>query len=77
IKSRLSIKLLGVHIDRELQWKPQCASALAKGHEWLARFSRLSRTSRGIAARPMRHLYLSICVPQMLYAADVFLSPPV
>ncbi|KAJ6459861.1 hypothetical protein C8R45DRAFT_1180601 [Mycena sanguinolenta] len=36
IKSVTSAKLLGVHIDQELRWKEQGASALSKGQAWLA-----------------------------------------
>ncbi|KAF7354515.1 RNA-directed DNA polymerase from transposon X-element [Mycena venus] len=35
IKSSESVKLLGVHIDRELRWHQQEAAALAKGQAWL------------------------------------------
>jgi hypothetical protein len=35
-----------------------------------------TRTLHGIGARNIRHLYLGVCVPQTLYGADLFLSPP-
>ncbi|KAJ7123913.1 hypothetical protein C8R46DRAFT_839668, partial [Mycena filopes] len=76
IESTKSVKLLGVHIDRELRWHAQGAAALAKGQAWLGQFARIARPTRGISARHMRRLYLSVCVPRMLYAAGVFLSPP-
>ncbi|KAJ7347812.1 hypothetical protein DFH08DRAFT_698974 [Mycena albidolilacea] len=75
VKTMTSVKLLGVHLDRELHWHQQC-TALAKGEAWLIQTACIARTSRGVGARDMRHLYLSVCVPQMLYAADLFLSPP-
>ncbi|KAJ7334890.1 hypothetical protein DFH08DRAFT_965628 [Mycena albidolilacea] len=34
------------------------------------------QSAAGIGTRDMRRLYLGICVPQILYAADIFLSPP-
>lgn len=76
IQSRESVKLLGVHLDRELRWKAQSASAVAKGQAWLGQFARLARPSRGIVASNMRRLYLGICVPRMLYGADIFLKAP-
>ncbi|KAJ7163344.1 hypothetical protein C8R46DRAFT_834205, partial [Mycena filopes] len=75
IKSADSVKLLGLHIDRGLRWHEQEAAALAKGQAWLIQTARIARASRGIGARQMRRLYLAVCVPRMLYAADVFLSP--
>ncbi|KAJ7121312.1 hypothetical protein C8R43DRAFT_1033821 [Mycena crocata] len=56
IISAPSVKLLGVHLDREL-----------------GQFARLARPSRGVAASAMRRLYLGICVPRMLYGAELFL----
>jgi hypothetical protein len=75
IKSTASVKLLGIHLDRELRWGQQGAAAVGKGQAWLAKVRRLARASRGIRAGPMRRLYLATCVPRMLYAADVFLNP--
>ncbi|KAJ6469851.1 hypothetical protein C8R45DRAFT_765675, partial [Mycena sanguinolenta] len=75
IKSTTSAKLLGVHIDRELRWKEQGASALCKGQPWLVQVGHLARASRGIRAGPMHQFYLAMCVPCMLYAADIFLNP--
>ena len=75
IPSKETAKFLGVIVDNKLSWKGQCAAALAKGQDWLIQFSRLARTSRGISALYTRQLYLSIAIPRMLYAADIFLTP--
>ena len=75
IPSKDTARFLGVIVDNRLNWKGQCAAALAKGQDWLIQFGRLTRTSRGIHARYIRQLYLSIAVPRMLYAADIFLTP--
>ncbi|CAK5265676.1 unnamed protein product [Mycena citricolor] len=74
IKSAKSVKLLGIHIDRELRWKEQRAAAVGKGMVWLTTVSRLARPSRGIRPEQIRRLYLATCVPRMLYGADVFLN---
>ncbi|KAJ7689134.1 hypothetical protein B0H17DRAFT_844209, partial [Mycena rosella] len=71
-----AVKLLGVHINRELRWKDQDAPVVAKGHSWLAQFAWLARASRAIRAKNMRRLYLGIAVSRMLYAAAVFLKAP-
>jgi hypothetical protein len=64
-----------VVVDNKLNWKGQCAASLAKGQDWLIQFSRLAKTAHGIRAKFIQQLYLSIAIPRMLYAADVFLTP--
>ncbi|KAJ7159414.1 hypothetical protein C8R46DRAFT_906280, partial [Mycena filopes] len=79
IKSAHTVKLLGLHLDRELRWHPQGAAVLAKGHAWLRQGARIARASQAIVETGRAHrarLYLAVCVPGMLYGADVFLSPP-
>ncbi|KAF8867463.1 hypothetical protein BD779DRAFT_1410706, partial [Infundibulicybe gibba] len=65
----------GVHIDQGLRWKIHCATALARGQDWVIQFGQLARASGGIASRHLRKAYTAICVPRMLYAADIFLTP--
>ncbi|KAJ7698939.1 hypothetical protein B0H17DRAFT_1129488 [Mycena rosella] len=48
-----SVKLLGLHLNKALRWKPQFAAAIGKGFVWLAQFARLARPSWGISANPM------------------------
>ena len=75
ILSKETARFLGVIVDNKLNWKGQCAAALAKGQDWIIQFSRLARASQGINAKYTRQLYFSIAVPCMLYAADIFLTP--
>jgi ribonuclease HI len=75
IPSKDTAKFLGVLVDNNLNWKHQCAAALAKGQDWLIQFSRLARATQGVNAKYIRQLYLAIAVPRMLYAADIFLTP--
>jgi hypothetical protein len=75
IEPKSSIKFLGIHVDQGLWWKEQCASAIAKGQDWLIQFSRLARASGGVLTWYVRQLYLAIAVPQMLYVVDIFLTP--
>jgi hypothetical protein len=58
-----------------MNWKGQCAAALAKGQDWILQFGRITRASQGVTVRYVWKLYLSIAVPCMLYAADIFLTP--
>ena len=75
IKSTTTAKFLGLHINRELRWKEQVASAIGKGREWLRQCSRLAKMSGGVSGHHMRKLYLAVVRPRMLYGADVFLGP--
>jgi hypothetical protein len=53
VKTSKTVKLLGVHLDRELRWHEQSAAAIAKGEAWLIQTGRIARASRGIGARDM------------------------
>jgi hypothetical protein len=64
-----------VIVDNKLNWKGQCTASLAKGQDWIIQFSRLAQASQGINAKYTWQLYLSIAVPCMLYATDIFLTP--
>jgi hypothetical protein len=75
IPSKESAKFLGVMVNNKMNWKGQYAAALAKGQDWLIQFSRIAHASKGIHAKHFRQLYISIVVPRMLYATDIFLTP--
>ncbi len=68
-------KFLGVHIDAGLPWKEQGTAAIKKGDDWIIQFRRLARMGTGISRECMRLTYISIAIPRILYAADVFLNP--
>ena len=53
----------------------QGAAALAKGQSWIIQFTRMTWVSCSTTARYICKLYLTIAVPCMLYAADIFLTP--
>src|SRR6516164_825567 len=75
IKSVETVKFLGIIIDNKLNWKGQCATALAKEQDRPGQLGRLTQASKGAAAKYIWRLYLSIAVPRMLYGADLFLTP--
>ncbi|KAJ6469934.1 hypothetical protein C8R45DRAFT_837005, partial [Mycena sanguinolenta] len=60
---------------RSLTFKEQAAAAVAKGQEWIINFRRLGRVAGGVGMTHIRQLYLAICVPRMLYGAEVWLAP--
>ncbi|KAJ7641360.1 hypothetical protein FB45DRAFT_686638, partial [Roridomyces roridus] len=70
-----AVKLVGVWLDENLTFKQQAAAAQGRGHEWLAKFRRIARVSGGVGPGQVRRLYSAICVPRMLYAAEVWLAP--
>lgn len=49
---------------------------MAKATAYMLMFRRLTRTSLGIRPRLMRQLYISVAVPKMTYALDVWFVPP-
>jgi len=68
-------KFLGVFLDQELCWKDLINYTLQKGAKWLMQYCRLSKPSRGVSAIYMRWFYITVAVPRLLYAADLFLIP--
>jgi ribonuclease HI len=76
IKEVDSYKYLGVHIDSQLRWRIQENGAIAKATSYILMFRRLTRTKLGIRPRLMRLLFVSVAVPKMTYALDVWYVPP-
>ena len=76
IKEVDSYKYLGVHIDGQLRWRIQENAAVAKATSYVMMFRRLTRTNLGIRPRLMRQLYISVAIPKMTYALDVWFVPP-
>jgi len=68
-------KFLGVLMDQELWWKEHLHYMLQKGMKWVTQYCRLSKPSKGISPKYMRVLFISIAVPKMMYATDLFLTP--
>jgi ribonuclease HI len=69
-------KYLGVLVDQELRWKEQEARTSKTAMKWVLATRRLVKINKGVAPSLMRRLYLAICIPKMLYAADVWMAPP-
>jgi hypothetical protein len=75
VKPSGAVKLVGIWLDEKLTFKQQAAAAVAKGQEWMVNFRRLGRVAGGVGMAYIRQLYLAICVPRMLYGAEVWLAP--
>jgi len=65
--------ILGVLLNHELQWSNHMNYALQKGTKWVTQYQRLSKLSKGISAKYMRCFFISVAIPKMLYATDLFL----
>ena len=75
IKPTATHKFLGILIDQELHFKEHINYALAKGSKYLMQYWWLAKSTKGITAKHMWKYYLTVAVPKMLYAADIFLVP--
>jgi len=67
-----STKYLGVIIDQTLGWKAQQAHAVNKGSKWATQIRRIAKPTWGITPNYARRLYISVALPRILYAADVW-----
>jgi hypothetical protein len=72
IKPTPSTKFLGIKIHQSLSWAEQVSAALAKGTAWAIECKRIAKTMKGIPLRYTRWLYLTVCVPRMLYAVNIW-----
>ncbi|KAJ7029315.1 hypothetical protein C8F04DRAFT_928205, partial [Mycena alexandri] len=75
VRPSSEVKLVGVWLDERLDFKAHGAAMIAKGHQWLVNFRRLAKVSGRVGATYIRGLYLGICLPGMLYGAEVALVP--
>ncbi len=46
--------------------------AVEKGTKWAAQIRRMARPTWGISSKYARHLYISVVIPRILYAADIW-----
>lgn len=69
-------RFLGVLFDPKLKWTAQRDQAARSAAVWINLVRRLARTSTGISAKGMRQLYISVAIPKMSYAAEVWYIVP-
>ena len=75
VKPVESTKYLGVYFDRHLKWKVQQVNVVDKGSKWEVQIRRLARPSWGIKPKHAKRLFISVAIPRILYAVDVWCSP--
>ena len=77
IKPTATHKFLGILIDPELHFREHVNYTLVKGSKYLTQYRCLTKTTKGITDKHMWKYYLTVAVPKMLYAADIFLVPAI
>jgi hypothetical protein len=76
IKPTTSTKYLGVIFDQHLKWMTQHAYVTEKGSKWSAQICRATRPSWGVTPQYTWRLYISVALPRVLYAVDIWCTPP-
>ena len=67
-----STKYLGVYFDQHLDWNTQRNYAVEKGTKWTAQIRHATAPSWGLTPKHARQLYISVAIPRILYAVDVW-----
>lgn len=76
VMEKSSVRMLGVMMDSNLNWKEQFAYAHTKASGVVSALWKLSRPSSGIPMKMMRRLYISVVIPKMTYGLDTWYTPP-
>ena len=76
IRSVQTYRFLGVLFDPKLKWTAQTERAIRSAEAWINLVKRLARISTGLSAKGMRQLYVSVAIPKISYAADVWYTLP-
>ena len=70
-----SIKYLGVFLDQHLSWNTHIAHTIKKGADWSSRIRRTVAPTWGLIPKHARKMYVSVAIPKILYAVDVWGIP--
>ena len=70
-----STKYLGVYLDQHLSWNTHIAHAIKKGVDWSLRIRRAVTPSWGLTPKHAHKLFISVALPKILYAVDVWGIP--
>ena len=72
VKVSQAYKYLGIHVDSQLNWKIQMQQAISKATKWTLLYKWLMKPVSGLSASFMKHLYLTVAVPKMMYGLDMW-----
>jgi hypothetical protein len=70
-----SQQVLGVILDQELRFKEQSARAVLNSTKWVQAVQHLAQSTKDIPAKFMRHFFISVAIPRMLYGVSIYLHP--
>lgn len=76
VKKVQEYKYLGIIVNAELKWKSQTMRAVEKATKWVMMYKRLTKPITGMRLRLVHHLWLSVGIPKLTYALDVWYTPP-
>jgi ribonuclease HI len=65
-------KYLGVYLNQHLDWGTQRNYAVEKGMKWTAQIRCATAPSWGLTPKHARRLFISVAIPRILYAIDVW-----
>jgi hypothetical protein len=69
-------RYLGVTLCYKLNWTRQWNTGIERGTAWANAVLRMMRSKMGIQLSFARQVYRAVCLPRMLYAADLWAAPP-
>ena len=72
IKMVGSYKYLGIIFDPGLQWTSRHVKVVANVPFWASKVWQLTKVASGMKAKELRQLYLTVSVPGITYAAEVW-----
>lgn len=72
VKTVGSYKYLGIIFDTGLRWTLHHAKVVANATFWASKVWRLAKVSAGMKAKGLRQLYLTVSVPGITYAVEVW-----
>ena len=67
------MRILGVMVDRKLNWKAHVHNAVAKAARAEAAIRRITASTWGATLQKARHLYVAMARPAMMYGSECWM----